>query len=296
MDTEERKRIMKTGLVLEGGAMRGMFTCGVLDVMMEQGISFDGAIGVSAGAVFGCNFKSRQIGRPLRYNKAYCADPRYGSFRSFLKTGDLFDAEFCYSDIPDRLDPFDAETYRENPMEFYVTCTDVETGKAVYHKCMKGDKKDIRWMRASASIPIVSRIVHIGDYKLLDGGIADSIPLRYFETLGYDRNVVILTQPLDYQKEKNKMIPLAKVLLRKYPEMIKAMEERHIGYNEITKHIREKELSGELFVIRPPMPLNISGTTKEPGELDRVYQIGRKTAEETLPGLKEYLGKENLSV
>lgn len=274
--------------------MRGMFTCGVLDVMMEQGISFDGAIGVSAGAVFGCNFKSRQIGRPLRYNKAYCGDPRYGSFRSFLKTGDLFDVEFCYSDIPDRLDPFDAETYRENPMEFYVACTDVETGKAVYHKCMEGDKKDIRWMRASASIPMVSRIVHIGPYGLLDGGVADSIPLGYFESLGYDRNVIILTQPLNYRKEKNKMIPLAKLVLRGYPKLVEAMEKRHIGYNETTKRIRERELSGELFVIRPPEALNISGTTKDPAELERVYRIGRSTAEEILPELKRYLSKEGL--
>lgn len=283
---------MKKGLIMEGGAMRGMFTCGVIDVMMEHEMEFDGAVGVSAGAAFGCNYKSKQIGRPIRYNKKYCKDKRFGSFQSWLKTGDVFDKQFCYYDIPDQLDVFDSKTFQENPMEFHVVCTDVLTGKPVYYQCKDGKNIDVEWMRASASLPMISKIVEIGERKLLDGGIADSIPLQYFEGLGYDRNVVILTRPLDYIKEKNQLLPLARVMLRKYPNMIRAMAERHVHYNETTKYIREKELAGDIFVIRPKESLNISSMTTDPEELERVYQLGRKEAEEKLEQLKQFLKKD----
>lgn len=283
---------MKTGLIMEGGAMRGMFTCGVTDVLMENDITFDGAIGVSAGAVFGCNYKSRQIGRAIRYNKAYCKDKRYASFESLIKTGNLYGVEFCYNTIPFELDLWDVETYRKNPMEFYVTCTDVETGKPVYHLCKDGTGKDTEWMRASASMPLVSQIVEIDGYKLLDGGVGDSIPLRHFEKLGYNRNVVILTQPFNYIKEKNKYMPVANVVSKKYPKMLEAMENRHIRYNKTIEYIREKELRGEVFVIRPPRALNIGGTEKNPEELERVYQIGRRTAVRKLDELKAFLKAE----
>ena len=191
------------GLIMEGGAMRGMFTCGVIDVFMEQGIEFDGAAGISAGAVFGCNIKSRQIGRPIRYNKKYCKDPRYCSIRSLLKTGDLYGVEFCYHELPDVLDPFDQDTFRQNPMAFYVGATDVNTGRVVFHKCSDGGETDIQWMRASSSMPVVSRPVTIGRYTLLDGGIACPVPYRFMEKKGYDRNVIILTQPEGYRKTKS---------------------------------------------------------------------------------------------
>lgn len=277
------------GLILEGGAMRGMFTCGALDVFMEQGITFDGLIGVSAGAVFGCNYKSRQPGRALRYNKRYCADKRYCSFDSLLRTGDLYNAEFCYHTLPTELDLFDTAAFRENPMAFYVTCTDVTTGRPVYHRCDSGDEEDILWMRASASMPLVSRVVEIGEEKLLDGGIADSVPLEYMESLGYRGNVVILTQPLDYVKKPNNLVPLARTLLRKYPKMVEAMADRHLRYNQATAAIREKEEKGAVFVLRPPEALHIGSMEKNPEELERVYQIGRKTALDRLPALKAYL-------
>lgn len=282
---------MKTGLIMEGGAMRGMFTCGVIDVMMENGITFDGAVGVSAGAVFGCNLKSRQIGRPVRYNKRFCADPRYGSFRSLLKTGDLFDEQFCYHKIPDELDPFDVPTYRENPMEFYVTCTDVRTGKPVYHLCMKGDGEDIQWMRASASMPVVSRVVKLDGYELLDGGIADSIPVQFLQEKGYDRNVVILTQPKDYRKKPNRVLSLAARLFLRSPGMQQAVDSRYLRYNAQVEQICRLEEAGELFVIRPPQALNISSTESNPEELERVYQIGRKTGKARLEALKAYLSQ-----
>ena len=189
---------------MEGGAMRGMFTCGVKDVMQEAGITFDGAIGVSAGAVLVCNYKSEQIGRAYRYTRQYCKDYRYGSMKSFRKTGNAYDVDFCYHEIPEKLDVFDKEAFKANPMIFYAVATDVVTGKAVYHKCSDGEREDIEWLRASASMPLVSRVVNINGHNLLDGGIGDSIPLKFMEEQGFDRNVVILTQPLHYVKQKNK--------------------------------------------------------------------------------------------
>lgn len=190
------------GLVMEGGAMRGMFTAGVIDVMMEHQITFDGAMGVSAGAVFGCNYKSNQPGRVIRYNAAYCNKPQYAGLRTFLKTGDMFGEQFCYHDIPEHLDPFDYETYRKNPMDFYVVVTDAKTGKALYKKVDQCDKKEMEWMRASASMPIVSKPVCVDGYELLDGGVADSIPVQKMQELGFDKTVVVLTQPRDYVKKR----------------------------------------------------------------------------------------------
>lgn len=280
---------MKKGLILEGGAMRGMFTAGVIDVMMEHDIAFDGAIGVSAGAVFGCNYKSHQIGRSLRYNTKFCQDPRYASFRSLLTTGDLYGADFCYNEIPNKLDPFDVETYQNSPMEFYVVCTDVETGKPVYQKCMTGDAHDILWMRASASMPLVSRIVEVDGYKLLDGGISDSIPIRQFQKLGYDRNIIILTQPLDYVKPKNQMVPLLRIMMRKYPNLVRTMRFRHDIYNATTAYIRKLEQKGRVLVIRPEAPLNIARVEHDPKELTRVYQLGRSVAEKRLEEMQAFL-------
>ncbi len=281
---------MKKGLILEGGAMRGLFTAGVTDVMMENGIEFDGIIGVSAGAAFGCNYKSKQIGRAVRYNLKYCNDPRYCSFRSLIKTGDLYGADFCYHEMPEKLDIFDVVTFENNPTEFYVVCTNAETGKAEYKKLEKVDYDCLEWIRASASLPLVSRIVEVEGKKLMDGGMADSIPLRYFEEIGYDRNVVVLTQPKGYVKGKNKMMPIIKMALKKYPNLIKAIETRHEMYNEAVRYICEKEDRGEIFVIRPDEALNIGKTESNPDRIQAVYDIGRKTAKENIEKLKEFLG------
>lgn len=280
---------LKKGLVLEGGAMRGMFTCGVMDVLMENGIDFDGAAGISAGAAFGCNYKSKQIGRPIRYNKNFCKDPRYCSIRSLIKTGDLYGADFCYREIPDTLDPFDRETFRNNPMEFYVGATDVSTGKCIYHKCTDGGEADTKWMQASASMPMVSKPVKIDGYTLLDGGITDSVPYAYMEQLGYNRNVIVLTQPKDYRKTKSRALPIIKLMLHKYPAVANAMAVRHKMYNQQMEEIKEREQKGISFVIRPPKALEISRTENNTDELERVYQMGRKEAQNALPKLKEFL-------
>lgn len=279
----------KKGLILEGGAMRGMFTAGVLDVFMENNIEFDGVIGVSAGATFGCNYISRQIGRTIRYNKKYCRDKHYCSFRSLIKTGDLYGTDFCYDKIPNELDPFDNDTFRQSNVDFYVVATDIETGKPVYKKYDVDDPDCLLWMRASASMPLASRIVEIGNKKFLDGGMADSIPVKAFENMGYNKNVVVLTQPKEYIKQKNSALPLIRLKYKKFPKLIEVMESRHIMYNETTAYIKEKELQGELFVIRPEEPLNVGHVEHKAAELEKAYQTGRAVAEKNLQKLKEYL-------
>ena len=212
--------------------MRGMFTAGVMDVMMEHGITYDGVIGVSAGAAFGCNYKSGQIGRVLRYNTKFCADKRYSGLGVLLREGNLFSTSFCYDEVPHKYDVFDYESYAQSPMEFYVVCTDVETGKPVYHRYEGKDDHGLDWIRASASMPLVSQIVEIAEQKLLDGGISDSIPVRFFESIGFDRNIVILTQPYGYLKKKNPLLPFMKLKYPKYRDMVQRMANRHLEYNE----------------------------------------------------------------
>ena len=232
---------MKKGLVLEGGAMRGLWTAGVTDVMMENDVWPDGLIGVSAGAAFGCNYKSRQAGRAIRYNTTFAKDPRYSGLRSLITSGDYFNAKFGYHIIPKKYDIFDEDTFRQNPMEFIVVCTDVETGKAVYKSLREPSYETYEWIRASASMPLASKVVNLEGYKLLDGGVADSIPLEYAERIGYERNVVILTQPKGFIKTPTKLMPLMRIALRKYPQMVKALEERHVMYNQELNYVAQAE-------------------------------------------------------
>lgn len=282
---------MKKGLILEGGAMRGMFTAGVIDVLMENGIEFDGAVGVSAGAAFGCNYKSKQIGRVLRYNTKFCNDKRYGGLGVLIKTGNFYSVDFCYNEVPLKHDIFDFDSYKSNPMNFYVVCTDVEKGEAVYHDFTACEGNGFDWIRASASMPLVSQFVEIDGMKLLDGGISDAIPLRFFENLGYDKNILVLTRPKDYRKKKSGIIPLVKIKYRKYPELVEIMKNRHIAYNETLEYIEKKEKDGEILVIRPETALPIKRTEKNPETLTLVYQLGRKVATEKLNEIKQFLEK-----
>ena len=274
-DRRRGRTVMKTGLVLEGGAMRGMFTAGVLDVLMEHGITVDGAIGVSAGAVFGCNYKSHQIGRTIRYNTEYCKDKRYASFGNLLRTGNLYSEQFCYHTVPEKLDPFDAKTFREDPMDFFVVCTDVRTGDPIYHKCRTGDAEDIQWMQASASMPLAAKIVKIGHYQLLDGGIADSIPVRFFESIGYKRNLIVLTQPDGYRKTHTRGTKFgARALHRKYPAMTEALLSRPARYNDTVClcHRLAEENPADTVLLQPSAPL--ATFEKDIKKLEWGYEMG----------------------
>lgn len=280
---------MRHGLVLEGGAMRGLFTAGVLDVLMQNEVVFDGAIGVSAGACFGCNYKSGQIGRVIRYNKRFAKDPRYCSWTSLFKTGDLFNADFCYRELPVNLDVFDAARYAANPMEFHVVATDCASGKSVYRRLDKADTEAFRWIQASASMPLVSRPVRIDGGEYLDGGLSDGIPLKYFESLGYERNLVVTTRPRGYRKFPSWKVALAKPFLRRYPAVAEALKTRHVWYNQTLGYIEGKVAAGAAFLIAPEKPLEISRLCHDPERMQRVYDIGRKTAADALPQIKEFL-------
>ena len=237
--------------------MRGLFTAGVIDVLMENNIQFSGAVGVSAGAAFGCNYKSGQIGRVIRYSKRFANDWRYASLRSLITTGDYFGAEYAYHFIPNKLDVVDFEAFRNNPMEFWAVATNVGSGEAVYRQLKTLDHEELEFVRASASMPLASKIVKLNGQRLLDGGVADSIPLAFFQKQGYERNVVVLTQPKGYKKQPNKLMPLMHLQLHHHPRMLKALAERHMMYNRQLDLVQQAELQGNAFVLRPQTGLTI---------------------------------------
>lgn len=278
---------IKTGLVLEGGAMRGIYTAGVLDVFMDHGITFDGVIGVSAGALHGCSFVSGQKGRSIRYYMKYRSDKHFMSLWNLLRTGDVVGEKFCYHEIPERLDPYDYEAFLKSKTKFYAVCTNVETGKAEYLQItdMRG-QVDI--MRASASMPYVSRIVHYKGRKLLDGGCADSIPVEAFRKMGYEKNVVILTRNDGYVK-KPENPKLAKAVYRRYPNFVRTLRRRHLVYNHTIEEIHKLEKEGSIFVIRPSVELTIGRMEKDPEMIHQVYEIGRKDAERQMAELEKWL-------
>ena len=278
---------MKTGLVLEGGAMRGMYTAGVLDSFLDHDVQVDGILAVSAGACFGCNLFSKQRGRVLRYNKRFMGDPRNVSLRSLITTGDIINREFAYYTIPTQYDVFDEAAFEAHGGEYWVVVTNVETGEAEYMQ-MHHLLEDIEMMRASASMPFCSRMVEIGGQKYLDGGIADSIPVRHAMTMGFDKVIVVLTQPLSYRKKP--MNPaMIKAHYRKYPNLCKTLLERHERYNAQTEEVRRLEEEGKIFVIRPEEALHIRRLEKDPAELERVHGIGFRESEARMAALKAYL-------
>jgi predicted patatin/cPLA2 family phospholipase len=279
----------KTGLVLEGGGMRGLFTAGILDVLMENNVTFDGVVGVSAGATFGCNFISHQIGRTLRYNMSQRKNPKYMGIRSLIKTGDYVGGEYAYHVLPTKLDVFDFEAFEKNPTEFHVVTTNVRTGEAIYHRIDKVDYTGMEWIRASASMPIISRPVAIGDYEMLDGGIADSIPLRYFESEGFKRNIVILTQPKGFKKKLTKLMPVFKATMRKYPAIIEGMSKRHLMYNRELDYITQQQMAGKCLVICPSDTLPIGRTSLNAKKMQHVYDMGRKAGEDNLEAIRKFI-------
>lgn len=280
----------KRGLVLEGGAMRGLFSAGVMDVMMEHGLMPDGIVGVSAGACFGCNVKSGQQGRAIRYCKSFARDSRFSGTQSLIRTGNIFNAEFAYHTVPNEYDILDREAYDASPIDFHLVVTDVESGKPVYRQCPKADDELFEWIRASASMPVVSKLVTLEGRNYLDGGISDSIPLEYFEKSGYGSNIVILTQPYGYRKHASSVMPIIRLMYRKYPHLIKAMAVRHLMYNAQLNYLAEAEREGRCMVIRPDRYLQIGHISHDPKEMQLIYDIGRKVGYARLDAIEAFWG------
>ncbi|MCD8023189.1 MAG: patatin family protein [Lachnospiraceae bacterium] len=278
---------MKTGLVLEGGGMRGLYTAGILDVFMEEGLTFDGVIGVSAGAIHGCSYVSGQAGRSIRYYKEYCRDPRFMSFRSLITTGSFVGNDFCYRELPDTLDPYDYEAFRQSPTQFYMVCSNLETGDPEYIH-VTDMKEEMPYLCASASLPYFSRPVEFDGKKLLDGGCTDSIPLGAFRRMGYEKNVVILTRPAGYMKKEEGRL-LQELFYHRYPQFIRALRTRHLRYNRTVRTIEELARQGKIFVIRPAENLDIGRLERDPAAIERVYETGVREARAVLEELSEWV-------
>jgi len=280
----------KVVLVLEGGAMRGMYTAGVLDVLMDNKIEIDGIIGTSAGALFGVNYFSNQRGRVIRYNKRFCKDIRYISKLSLLLTGNIVNKKFAYYTVTKKHDIFDNETFIKNNKEYYAVTTNIETGKAEYIK-ITNPLKQMEYLRASSAVPIVSKIVKIDNKKYLDGGVSDSIPIEKMLELGYDKIIVVLTQPLEYRKKQisTSKIKMINLKYKKYPNLINAMLNRHKNYNNIIEKIIDLESKKEIFVIRPSKQININIIERNKDKLEEVYNLGINDAKTIINNLIDYI-------
>ena len=291
MDKNQAGGTMKTGLVLEGGAMRGMYTAGVLDVFMEHGLLFDGIIGVSAGALFGVNYLSGQKGRVIRYNKRYNADKNYLGLRPLLRTGNIVDTEYAYHRVPCELDVFDDAAYRASGVPFYAVVTNMETAMPEYiqiHSVF--EQMDV--LRASGSMPFVSRPVEIDGKKYLDGAVTDSIPFEHFMEMGYDRLIVVLTKPVGYVKEPIPAILPRLYYAKKYPRFASRVAQRHVMYNQTMQRLEYLEKQGHLIVLRPSQTIPISRTEKNPDKLQALYDVGVRDARGRMEQVREYLKSE----
>ncbi len=280
----------KIGLVLEGGAMRGMFSAGIIDVFIENDIKFDGVIGVSAGAVIGINLLSKQKGRALAFNLQFIRDKRYMSLSNLIKTGNMMDKDFAYYTVPVKYYPFDFETYRASGTPYYACVTNLETGEAEYFEVTDFDF-GMEVLRASSSLPFVSTPVMLGGKPYLDGGVADSIPFEHMFELGYDRLVVVLTRDSDYRKSPMPELPV-KLAYGRYPAFEHRLLDRHNEYNESVARLSELEKEGKVFIIRPPSPLGIRRTERDLEKIKDVYNRGTARGKELLDKMKEFMARD----
>lgn len=291
---KKETKLMNAGLILEGGGMRGVYTAGVLDFFLDMELEFEEVYGVSAGSIHASSYLSKQRGRSIDISTEYLNDPRYCSVRSLIKTGNLFGVKMCYDEIPNQLNPYDHETFLKYPGRFYAVLTDCETGKARYQQ-IKDMNRDIWAIRASSSLPLVSRMIGIHGHIYLDGGIADSIPVKHSQEQGNVKNVVVLTRDQRYRKSPNEAIKLIRSLYRRYPELVAQMENRHIRYNETLDYIAKGEEDGTIFVIRPSKTVDVGRIEKDKEKLTGLYNQGYEDAKESYGDLKKFLEEVSCS-
>lgn len=280
--------MIEAGLVVEGGGMRGVYTAGVLDYFMEKNLYFDDCYGVSAGACHISSYVSKQIGRSIKVTLDYINDKRYCSVNSLIKTGDMFGVEMLYDLIPNKLELYDYDTFNKFKGNFYSVVTNCKTGKAEYMK-IKDMKKDIIAVRASSSLPLLSRIVEINGKEYLDGGITDSIPIKKSIKDGHKKNVVILTRDKTYRKSKPKFLSFFKLKYKKYPNLVKAIENRYKMYNETLDFLEEEKAKNKVFIIQPKLPVKISRIEKDKDKLKALYNQGYEDAKELYEDLMKFL-------
>jgi len=279
---------MKLGLVLEGGGMRGIYTVGVLECFMQKNFYPDYISGVSAGACNGASYISRQQGRGLRVIIDNIGNKEYVSLRNFIKTGNAFGLDLIFNRIPNKLDPFDYDTFLNSPCEYKIGVTNVETGKAEYF-----DKSELKnncdLLCATSAIPMFAKIVEYNGGKYLDGGTSDPIPVRKALEDGCDKVVVVLTQHREYVKKRAGFKPLYSHIYRHYPNMISTIDTRHKVYNETREYIKQLEKDGRAIVIAPSKPLEIGRFEKDKEKLMSVYRLGFSDAEKAFENIQAIL-------
>ncbi|WP_314237228.1 patatin family protein [Abiotrophia defectiva] len=284
---------MRIGMVFEGGGMRGLYSAGVLDSLMAAQIPVDEIVAVSAGALFGVNYVSGQVGRAWRYNKRYLGDKRYMSLSSWLKTGNYVNKDFAYYQVPMTLDPFDNERFKASPTRFHAVVTHVASGKAEY-ALIEDAFDQMEVLRASSALPFVSKMIQLdaspdltgGAY--LDGGISDSIPVHYARQLDVDKLIVVLTRPASYRKA-TRSNPLYSIVYRRFPALVQALNQRGYHYNQTLDQIETMEAQGELFVIRPSAHLEVGRFERDIRVLESLYNLGRQDGQNQINPLEIYL-------
>ncbi len=286
------KRATPVNLVLEGGAMRGQFTAGVLDYFLEHDLFCDQVIGVSAGALNGYCYVSGEIGRTCFLNMKYCNDPRYLSMKSFIHTGNACGREFAFHEVPEKLEPFDFQAFADSPITLTAVSSDLELGEADYHAVRDlGRNADLPYLIASSSMPLVSQIVDVDGKKLLDGGTCDSIPIVHSLLTGRKKHIVVLTQDAAYEKGPNKLMPVLTQLYGDFPYYLDRLRYRHIEYNRTYRQVARMHEAGELFVIRPQRPVEVRSMEHDQDKLLDLYAQGYAEAARTWNDLQEYLAK-----
>ena len=281
---------MKIGLVLEGGGMRGLFSAGVLDALLElKELSINGIVGVSSGALFGVNYVSKQKERAVRYNKKYADDKRYMGLYSWITTGNAVNKDFAFYELPYKLDVFDNETFKKAKTDFYVVMTNVESGKPEY-VLIEDAFAQMEYLRATSALPFASKIIEINGKKYLDGGISDSIPIDFCESLGYDKIIAVLTRPEGTYKE-DKLGFLYKLVYRKYPNLVNSLLNMATDYEKVLAKIKDLENKGKIFVVRPPEVLKIGRLEKNRDKIQKVYDTGLNTGLKELDNIVKYLNK-----
>ncbi|MGN0167534.1 MAG: patatin family protein [Acetatifactor sp.] len=280
--------MFQAGLVLEGGGMKGVYTAGVLDFFLDKEIEFSSVYGVSAGACSMCSFLSKQRGRALDVNVDYLDTKKYCSLRSLLTSGDLFNVDMCYHLIPDYLYPYDNETFEKYEGKAYSVATDIVSGRPEYFR-IRDMRKDIDKIRASASLPLVSRNVKIDGRYYLDGGISDAIPLQKSVMDGNRKNVVVMTKEIGFVRKPTSQLALIQARYIRYPKVAELMAERHINYNEQVAYIERQKEQGGAFVIRPKKASSVGRVEKDVEKLKALYREGYEDAAECYEELIAYL-------
>lgn len=278
----------KIGLVLEGGGMRGMYTTGVLDFFMEKNLYLPYVIGVSAGAMNGLSYVSRQKGRNRNITMEFISDSRYVNIRNIFLGRDVFGLDFIFEDICKKYNPFDYRTFFESKQEFTLVCTDVETGQAVYYE--KDCCDDILTAcKASSSLPLVNSIVKYEDKKLLDGGLSDPIPYKKAIRDGCLKNIVVLTRDADFEVEPVKHKLILNAQYGEYPNLLETIYNRPAEYENTLKNIESLEQNKDLFVIRPSEPINIKIFDSNIKDLIYIYIRGYIDAEKKYNELIDWM-------